>query len=126
MLKKLLARKKMVNVGKGELKIAFVIIYSIIVGVMGLVVYIMAHLVRVGSTPSNFEKYLICESAGTSADCSLDMTIPNLILVTHILVSLLPVVMLLFVCDLHAFKRKLTSKTHEISPHASNKSFVSS
>ena len=103
MLKKLLAKKKVTNIGVAELKIAAILIVIMALSVTGMVTYIFADreaLVDAGI-------FTICVGSGGS-NCSLkdgvniiSVTMP----ITFILLSLLPVVLILFACDVKTFKK---------------------
>ena len=101
-MKKLLARKKVRNVGKAEIKIIAIVTYYTIVGVMALV------------NTTYFDEYsyqpvidyIVCQSTGM-ASCQEELHILEevFILATIIvMISFLPVVVILFSCDLRAFR----------------------
>ena len=102
-LKKLLARKKVGNVGKAEIKITAIIIYYVLVGVMGLVNFIMRF------NTDAISQYIVCQSSGKES-CQEEFNISkNDILIMAapaVMVSLIPVVAILFSCDPKAFKTK--------------------
>ena len=111
MIKKLLAGKKLINVGKGEMKIALVIIFVVINGIINMSVYARGHVV---SNPlRNFEEHLICESMGESAACPPfeESEISGLTIAGGVIASFIPVVVLLVTCDLRACKKLRKSKT---------------
>ncbi len=103
-LKKLLARKKVGRVGKAQIKIMAVIIYYTILGVMGLVAYTVFEVAD--SYRKTIVQYVLCESTGLS-ECEVtnDNTILILSKLVIIMISLLPVVAILFNCDPKAWKK---------------------
>ena len=102
-LKKMLARKEAINVGKGEVKIAVMISYFIILGVMGWVVTIRTTSIF---SSTDFQEYLICESSGKTANCTMAASIVALyIIITFIILSFVPVMSLLMTFDPHVFKK---------------------
>ena len=105
----------MVNVGKGELKITLQIIYYIILGVIGLVVFSEIH------SFSTAQDYFICGASGR-LDCKLDLAVQNsLVVTTNVLLSFFPVVAILTSCDLNACKKKLfKDKIPQLSKGTSN------
>ena len=105
-LKKLLARKKVGNVGKAEIKITAIIIYYVLIGVMGL------------ATTTYFERYntdaisqyIVCQSSGMES-CQEVLHIRSndeifAVAASIVVLSFLPVVVILFNCDPKAFKTK--------------------
>ena len=104
MLKKLLSKKKVTNVGVAELKITAILIVNTALGVTGLVTYTFADmevvleatavLFCIGSEGSNCYQ-------GTDRLNIISITLPA----TFILLSLLPVVAILFTCDVHSLKK---------------------
>jgi hypothetical protein len=87
-------------------KIAVVIIYSIIVGTFTLTTYIRAQLSRIAEQ-RELEEYLICESRGESADCvQNDNNSTILTIFSVIVVSLLPVIVFFVTFSPKAFKCK--------------------
>ena len=102
-LKKLLARKKAINVGKGEVKIALMISYFSLLGVMGSVVAIRTNSIF---SSTDFQEYLICESSGKAANCTMTASIVGLyITITFIILSFVPVMSLLMIFDPRVFKK---------------------
>ena len=104
MLKRLLAKKKVTNVGVAEIKIAVILIIIVALGVTGMMTYILADmevLVEAGA-------FIACVVSGGS-NCSqvterlniISMTLPA----TFTLLSLVPVAVILFTCDVQAFKK---------------------
>ena len=104
MLKKLLAKRKVTNIGVAELKIAAILIVTMALSVTGMVIYIFADLEVLVVEGGAF---IICVGSGGS-NCSqlkdrlniINMTSPAI----STLLTLLPVVMILFVCDVKTFK----------------------
>lgn len=111
-IKNLLARKKTVNIGKGELKIAAIIIYFIVSGVMGLSLITAASK----SYTREYTEYFICESTGRSSECILNIPPLNTVVTIYFLFSsLLPVIALLVNCDPHAVKTKFQNISSKFS-----------
>ena len=102
MLKKLLARNKVSSVGKAEFKITMITLYYIVHGVIGLVSYGNRNVM-------DFASYVICESSGNHLDCDDDLTRAldriGLQTVVMVMISLLPVVVLVFTCDPNLCKK---------------------
>ena len=102
-LKKLLAKKKVTNIGVAELKIAAILIVAMALSVTGMVTYIFADM----GVLVEGAAFITCVGSGGS-NCSqlkdrlniISMTLPA----TSTLLSLLPVVMILFACDVKTFK----------------------
>ena len=117
-MKKLLARKKVGNVGKAEIKIAAIIIYYIIVGVMGLAAYTYF-------APFNADaisQYIVCQSSGKES-CQEEFSISKNDIFFRaapiVMLSLLPVVAILFSCDSKAFKTKFQVITTHLKSQTS-------
>ena len=112
MLKKLLAKKKVTNVGIAELKITAIIIVNMALGLTGLVTYIFADMEIVAEGNA----FVTCVGSGGS-NCSqikdrintINITLPA----TFILLSLLPVVVIVFTCDVHSFKKMVRAWTQK-------------
>ena len=123
MIKKLLAGKKLINVGMGEMKIALVTIFLMINGIINTSVQARG---VVSNSRKNFEEHLICLSMGESADCTsieeLDITGPTIASVVFL--SLMPVVALLVTCDLCACKKG--NVRHQRMQHPQQASFLTS
>ena len=108
MLKKLIAGKKISEVGKAEIKIAMVLIYYTFVGVMGLVSFTVSdrqdHIIA-----GRIMTLIICESTGTQV-CDVNMdsqrSIEVLSVVSIVMTSFLPVIAVLFSFDLKACRKK--------------------
>lgn len=107
-LKKLMARKTVPKVGKAQVKITFIIIYYVLVGVMGLVTFTYY---RASSTyRETIVEYILCEISGMQ-DCILDLgviydIISALTTTVIMMISLLPVMAILFSCNPQACKKK--------------------
>ena len=101
-LKKLLLRKKTVNVVRGQLKISILIVYSTIHTVLGTLVAV--YLDQSPEIRSNFKNYIICERMGTESDCVLDnssqLVVSNTFTTARVMLNLIPVVILLTSCGL--------------------------
>ncbi len=74
-IKKILRRRKSAPVVKGEVRIMIIIAYGTMLAVVGLVVYV--YLTENISFQQDIAKHILCESTGTSPDCSLDESITN-------------------------------------------------
>ena len=113
-LKKLLAKKKVTNVGVAELKITAILIVNMGLGVTGLVTYIFADMEIIAEGNA----FVNCLGVGGS-NCSqikdrlntINITLPA----TFILLSLLPVVVIVFTCDVHSFKKMFRAWTQKSS-----------
>ncbi len=101
-----MAKKKVRKVGVAQLKTAFIVIYYIIIGVSGMVVYTDS---STGSPYERIRDFVECENSGAS-ECVLEggLTLATDIISTTIfvIISLLPVVAILFTCDPKVFKKK--------------------
>ena len=100
-IKKLLAGKRMINVGKAELKIALVITFTVFSGIVNLVAYTRGDL-RTTESLRSIQEHLVCESMGESADCApiVESELSQLIIAGLVVLSFIPVVVLLVTCDL--------------------------
>ena len=122
MLKKLLAKKKTVNVGKGEVKITIMVIYTIAIVVTGLVNFVYFDVND--SFGEDLTEYILCESTGTSPDCVLDSAVSDIVSnissATDIMLASIPVVVLLMNCDVTNCKGRNTQKRNQVTLHNSN------
>ena len=104
MLKKLLAKKKVTNIGVAELKIAAVLIVIMAFSVTGMVTYIFIDMELFVESAA----FITCVGSGGSNCYQLTDRI-NIISVTFTttftLLALLPVAMILFACDMKTFKK---------------------
>ena len=111
----MLARKKVGNVGKAEIKITAIIIYYLLVGVMGLVTF--TYFRRYNSDA--FLQYIVCQSNGKES-CQEESRISNneifAVGASIVVISFLPVVVILFNCDPQAFKTKF-KKIYGLATH---------
>ena len=104
MLKRFLAKKKVTNVGVAELKIFAILIVLMAFTVTGMVTYMIA------DTKINVEGFVFvtCVGGGGS-DCSQMTEKINIIRkalpATFTLLSLVPVAVILFTCDVQALKK---------------------
>ena len=116
MIKKLLAGKKLINVGKGEMKIALVIIFVIINGIIRIAIGAMSNSRR------NFEEHLICLSMGESADCTPieESEMPGPAIACAVYLSLIPVIVLLVTCDLRACLQKRIQRKRKTSKNVTS------
>lgn len=112
-LKKLILGKKVINVTKGEVKIIFLVIYSTILGVMGLVIHSRVDLLR---NDTDFEEYLLCGTSGR-LDCVLPEEANEISIISVSVTALLgfyPALGYLLNVDHGACKRKLQGvKSHQ-------------
>ena len=101
-LKKLLLKKKTVNVVRGQLKISILIVYSTIHTVLGTLVAV--YLDQSPEIRSNFKNYIFCERMGTESDCVIDnssqLVVSNTFTTARVMLNLIPVVILLTSCGL--------------------------
>ena len=105
MLKKLLAKKKVTNIGVAELKITALIIVNLGLGVVGLVTYIFADMEVIVEGGA----FAFCVADGGS-NCSqlkdrintINITSP----ITFTFLALVPVMAIVVTCDVQAFKNK--------------------
>jgi hypothetical protein len=106
-LKKLLFKKKVVNIGKGELKITALFLYTLVLGVMGLVVYSRVDLAQ---NDISLEDFLICGISGR-LDCTLPQSTKELSILSVSVTALLcfyPAVAFLVHLDPRSCKRTKT------------------
>lgn len=108
MLKRLLAKRKVTNnIGKAEIKITALTIYITIMSIFGLVAY--TNLIT-SNYVEDAAEFIVCESTG-QAGCqqilpeSFQVTM-KLMTTFQIMLSIIPVVLILFVCKPQAFKMK--------------------
>ena len=101
MLKKILKGKKVqvLMVGKAQLKIACMIIYYTLVGVMGLVIFTFNIEANIANQDIHRD-YILCESGGRS-DCVLDLGINSdvnsaITTIIYVMLSFLPVLAIFF------------------------------
>ena len=116
-LKKLLFGKKVINVTRGEVKIIFLVIYSLILGVMGLVIYSRVDLLR---NDTDLEEYLICGASGR-LDCVLPEAANEISIISVSVTALLgfyPAMTFLTNFDRGACKKLVGTK--RLYPKASN------
>ena len=127
MLKKLKAGKKVGKVGKAQIKISFIIIYYVLLGVLGLVtltyIEVKSSLIGIAAVAD----FLVCESLGGS-NCYLDKELiavfESLGITVKILLMMIPVVVLIFVVDIQAIKNLLCKKRLDRSSSVKTKSSV--
>ena len=120
MLKRLLAKKKVTNVGVAELKIFAILIVIMAFTVTGMVTYMFA------DTKIHFEgfSFFTCVGGGGS-NCSqlkdrlniISMTLPA----TFTLLSLVPVAVILFTCDVQALKKVAKTLSTETQKSSTKK-----
>lgn len=101
-IKNLAAGKKMIKAGKAELKIMITFVYYIIMGVI-------SHVSYFANTQDDIQLLILCESTG-NRECNVDLSAYNrsriLNIVAFVMVTLLPVVAILFNFDPKACTRK--------------------
>ena len=107
MLLKLIAGKKAGKVGTAQIKISFVNIYYVLLGVVGLV---SLTFYEVKSSRLGLVEYFICNAFGDpTSSCQLDVnTIKSfkaLSISVIVMLSFLPIVVLIFSFDIKAFKK---------------------
>ena len=107
MLKKLLAKRKVTNVTKAQIKVTTHTIYIVIMSIIGLVAY--TDLIT-NSYIEDATDFILCESTGQASDCqqTLDsfVTIMKLLTAFFTMLSFNSVVLILLVCNPQAFKKK--------------------
>ena len=107
MLKKLAAKKNTGNIGVVEIKISLLIVYSILMGVMGVALFTFFILTKVAQNLANL---FICESLGSS-ECSTDNFVTGSLRITRtisfIMLFFLPVVIFMVIFSPQAWKKKL-------------------
>ena len=117
-LKKVLARKKVGNVRKAEIKVTAIIIYYVLLGVMGLVAF--TYFMRLNADA--ISQYIVCQSSGKES-CQEEFSISKndifFMAAPIVMVSLLPVVAILFSCDPKAFKTKFQVITTHLKSQTS-------
>ena len=100
MLKKLLAKKKASHVGKGEVKIAVLVVYIFVMEIISI-----ASNVYLGENAfnENLKEYIQCESTGHSENCLniTEITSIHFILydVITVMLTFVPVVVFLITCN---------------------------
>ena len=101
-MKKVLARKKVRNVGLAELKITILVIIETALGVTGLVTYSLAD----GQLFDAAFRYFTClGSEEPNCDLGALTTFNFMIPLIFILLSLLPMAVILLSCDLQTCKK---------------------
>lgn len=107
-LNKLLSGRRVTNVGKAEIKITVLIIYVTLTGVMGLVTFTRLVLTY-DAYGEKLAEYILCLTVGRS-DCTLDQTpfnvVTTLVTTFFVMLSFTPVVVIFFICDPKAFRKK--------------------
>jgi hypothetical protein len=108
-LKKVLEGSKVeASIGKAELKISAIVVYYTLVAVMAMISF--TYHITNGVFLKNITSYILCESRGQSAGCTLDLfngeIFNGLSATSIVMVSFLPVVAILFNCDLQKLKQK--------------------
>lgn len=119
-LKKLLARKKTGNVGKAQIKITAVIMYYTLQGVTGLVTlaYFIAN--RSDAGQSTLAEYITCGNKGLP-DCALIFGSTDAVhifaVISTVMLSFVPLLALLFNCDLQSWRRKGRGRSTTTGTH---------
>ena len=94
-------KTKVGQVGKAEIKILIIIIYSAIIALIGLVASVYFQ-VNIGFQ-ENIANYIVCESTGTSPNCELERSVTNTLLgmlaVTNLMFGFIPVTIFLVNCN---------------------------
>ena len=104
MLKRLLAGKKVRNVGLAELKLTLTLIFKMAISAVGLVSYSLIDI----ELFNEFTAYILCESR-RGPDCVLDsVNIFNVGLpITFIMLSIVPMLSIMLSCDFKTCKMKI-------------------
>ena len=106
-MKKFLTKKKVRNVGTAELKIT---IFALFIIVLGLIVLVTYTLVSNNLFTEAANQFWLCHATEES-NCKLGLLLTFNIIVPLIFIflSLLPVIGILFSCDVQACKKKTKS-----------------
>ena len=114
-LKRLFRRSHNRNVQawKAQVKIACIVIYYILLGVMGLVIY--TYTEANNTYQESITKFILCKSTGQS-DCTLDFSIDDdvlagMVTTIYLMIALIPVVAILFSCNPQKCKKALSPST---------------
>ena len=105
-IKKLLARQKIGNIAKAQLKITAIVIYYTVLGISGLASYTYYDIGE--SYQRRIANFVLCESSGVS-DCEINELGPVAIFLSTLvltMISFLPVVTIVFSFDPKAYKKK--------------------
>ena len=123
MLKKLLAGKKVGNVGKAEVKMSIVVFYYVVVGAMSLVTFTYIEVVGKANRDLITELFL-CEAMGND-NCDINLNrldaLDVLAALSINMVAILPIIVVIFSIDTEAVKQKKRSLSL-ISRRSSTKS----
>ena len=118
-MNKLLSGRKVINVGKAEIKILVLIIYVTLTGAMGLVTFTRLVLTY-DAYGEELAEYILCLTVGGS-DCTLDQAPFNVVtmLVTtfFVMLSFTPVVIIFFICDPMSFRKKFRAWKSTVTPN---------
>lgn len=110
-MKKLLAGKKVGNVGKAEVKMAMVVFYYVVIGAVSLVTFTYVE-VKGKANRDTLAKLILCEGMG-NLDCDVNLerldTLDVLSALSISMVALLPIVVVVFNIDTEAIKKKRRS-----------------
>ena len=124
MLKKLLAGKKVGNVGKAEVKMSIVVFYYVVVGAMSLVTFTYIEVIGKANRDI-FTELILCEAMG-NGNCDVNLTrldaLDVLAALSINMVAILPIIVVIFSIDTEAVKQKKRSLSL-ISRRSSTKSF---
>lgn len=110
-LKKILLKKKVINVRKAELKIAILACHFIIFAVLAIVKSVYAG--QNDPIMENLVEYFLCESTGSLRDCNLDESVQATLILTtvsQVLLDFTPVVILMISYDFKCCKKKGQAK----------------
>ena len=123
MLKKLLAGKKVGNVGKAEVKMSIVVFYYVVVGAMSLVTFTYIEVIGKANRDLITELFL-CEAMGND-NCDINLNrldaLDVLAALSINMVAILPIIVVIFSIDTEAVKKKKRSLSL-ISRRSSTKS----
>jgi hypothetical protein len=117
-LRRIFQKRKMSNkVIKGELKIMILIVYTIILGILGIIGSV--YVARNDGFLQDLTDYILCESMGSSGDCQLDTivgtVISSLFSIAQVIFDLLPVMILVINYDLLYWKNVRTPWNSKLS-----------
>jgi hypothetical protein len=124
-LKKLIARKQVGRVGKGEVKIMILILYFLIFGSMGTATN--TYLNVAGGLQTGTNNYIFCERMGVTDFNCRELLSPSLPALTHFMTIALmalilwPVVVLIVTFDPAVYKKCKTKPTSSTSKGSTTK-----
>lgn len=115
-LRRVLMKRKLGKVAKGELKIVILIIYTFVIGALSITgaVYVDQN----DSFQQDLTEYILCRSRGASADCQLDTIVgtvtSSLFSIAQIVIDMVPVMILIINYDLLLWKRQRSPQTSQL------------